>query len=234
MRIVRLPGRVGAFLFDMDMTLYTNPEYAQFQVDSPTRRLAGLRGLSFEEMREEIAAFRRGWEAAHGGRKTSLGNIFASFGVSIAESIRWREELYEPADYLSPDPRLREALLALAASLSGSSGRVPLVVVTNNPVLVAQKTLGVLGVADLFAAIVGLDTCGVSKPHSAPFLKAAELTGVEPAGCVSVGDRYDVDIAPPLELGMGGILVDGVEDVYRLPALVRDRFPSPGITDRNR
>ncbi|MDR2796887.1 MAG: HAD family hydrolase, partial [Treponema sp.] len=32
----------------------------------------------------------------------------------------------------------------------------------------------------------------------------------------SVGDRYDMDIALPLSLGMGGILVDGVEDVYHL------------------
>jgi phosphoglycolate phosphatase/putative hydrolase of the HAD superfamily len=31
-----------------------------------------------------------------------------------------------------------------------------------------------------------------------------------------VGDRYDVDIAPALELGMGGILVEGVEEVYSL------------------
>jgi phosphoglycolate phosphatase/putative hydrolase of the HAD superfamily len=34
-----------------------------------------------------------------------------------------------------------------------------------------------------------------------------------------VGDRYDIDITLPLELGMGGVLVDGVEDVYRLPEI---------------
>jgi phosphoglycolate phosphatase/putative hydrolase of the HAD superfamily len=34
-----------------------------------------------------------------------------------------------------------------------------------------------------------------------------------------VGDRYDIDIAIPLELGMGGILVDGVEDTCHLPSL---------------
>jgi phosphoglycolate phosphatase/putative hydrolase of the HAD superfamily len=33
---------------------------------------------------------------------------------------------------------------------------------------------------------------------------------------VSIGDRCDIDIALPLELGMGGILVEGVEDVYAL------------------
>jgi phosphoglycolate phosphatase/putative hydrolase of the HAD superfamily len=82
-------------------------------------------------------------------------------------------------------------------------------------------------VADLFGALVGLDTCGVSKPHEAPFLRAAEILGVSPAACVSVGDRCDIDIALPLELGMGGILVDGVEDVYQLPILMEGLKDEP-------
>jgi phosphoglycolate phosphatase/putative hydrolase of the HAD superfamily len=65
--------------------------------------------------------------------------------------------------------------------------------------------------------VVGLDTCEVSKPHEAPFRKAAELLAVPLAACISVGDRYDIDLALPLELGMGGILVNGAEDVYLLP-----------------
>jgi hypothetical protein len=30
-----------------------------------------------------------------------------------------------------------------------------------------------------------------------------------------------MDIALPLELGAGGVLVDGVADVYRLPEIIR-------------
>ncbi|MDR2633537.1 MAG: HAD hydrolase-like protein [Treponema sp.] len=73
-----------------------------------------------------------------------------------------------------------------------------------------------LGLGDLFQGIAGLDTCLVSKPHAAPYLKAAALCGVSPGACVSIGDRYDMDIAIPLSLGMGGILVAGVADVYQL------------------
>ena len=46
------------------------------------------------------------------------------------------------------------------------------------------------------------------------------LTGVPFSACLSVGDRYDIDLALPLELGMGAVLVQGVEDVYRLPELL--------------
>ncbi|MDR1574790.1 MAG: HAD family hydrolase [Treponema sp.] len=212
MKAYRLPTRRAAVLFDMDGTLYTHPEYQQSQIDLPVERLARLRGKSFEAMNREITRHREEWAAAHGGRKTSLGNVFTAFGVSIAESVRWREELYEPERYLAEDPLLCAVLAQLAA-------RFALAVVTNNPVSIARRTLAVLGAAAYFRAIVGLDTCGVSKPHKAPFLKAAERCGAAAASCVSVGDRYDIDIALPLELGMGGVLVDGVEDVYKLPDL---------------
>ncbi|MDR2111049.1 MAG: HAD hydrolase-like protein, partial [Spirochaetaceae bacterium] len=60
-------------------------------------------------------------------------------------------------------------------------------------------------------------------PHRAPFLRASEMLGFPPPACVSIGDRYEVDIEPPLELGMGGVLVDGVEDVYGLPRFLGPR-----------
>ncbi|MDR0568786.1 MAG: HAD family hydrolase [Spirochaetaceae bacterium] len=207
MKIFKMPERVKAILFDMDGTLYTHPEYLRFQIDASVKRLAALRGLSFEDMEQKIAAYRTEWASAHNGRQISLGNVFKAFGVSIEESIRWREELYEPAEYLKADPELRKALLRSRAKLA---------VVTNNPVLVARKTLEVLGVADCFSAIVGLDTCLASKPDSAPFLEAVRLCGAPPEECLAVGDRADLDIAPCLQLGMGGVLVSGAEEVYQL------------------
>jgi phosphoglycolate phosphatase/putative hydrolase of the HAD superfamily len=41
-----------------------------------------------------------------------------------------------------------------------------------------------------------------------------------------VGDRYDIDIALPLQLGMGGVLVDGVSDVYGLPPVLTGKKPA--------
>jgi phosphoglycolate phosphatase/putative hydrolase of the HAD superfamily len=214
MKVFTLPEKISAFLFDMDSTLYTHAEYARAQIELPVKRLAERNGKTFEEMNALIAASRERWAAEHGGQKASLGNIFKSFGVSIEESVRWREELYEPEKYLRADPALRSAL-------EGLSSRYKLALVTNNPLSIAERTLVCLSVRDLFFVIVGLDTCLVSKPHEAPFLKAAELLGFPPSECVSVGDRYDIDIALPLALGMGGILVDGVEDVRSITR----RFP---------
>jgi len=212
MKVFRLPDKCGAVLFDMDSTLYSNHEYEKTQIDLPVMRLAGLRGKPFEAMIREIEDYRKNWAAEHNGQTISLGNTFVAFGVSIEESVRWREELCMPEQYLLRDEKLRSALGLL-------SRRVALAVVTNNPFSVAVRTLCALGVEDLFHVIVGLDTCGVSKPHKAPFLKAAELCGIAAEHCVSVGDRYDIDIALPMQLGMGGVLVDGVQDIYILPEL---------------
>jgi len=215
MNVFFIPDQSAAILFDMDSTLYTNEEYARSQIDLPIERLAHIRGIDINDMHEAIHRYREKWAREHDGAQISLANIFNTFGISIDEIVTWREELIEPEQYLTEDGQLRRALEQLES-------RFTLAVVTNNPVSIAIRTLTALGVDDLFGTqastrIVGLDTCGVSKPHEQPLLRAAMLCGTGPETCVSVGDRYDIDIALPLELGMGGILVDGVHDVYQLP-----------------
>lgn len=213
MKVYRLPDQCAAILFDMDSTLYTHPEYAQAQLDLPVKRLADMRGKSFDEMNNEFISYRKKWAEEHDGRQISLATAFDAFGISIRETIRWRKELYRPEQYLKPDKQLRKSLEQLESQFM-------LAVITNNPVSIAERTLTMLGVEDLFHEIVGLDTCGVSKPHEEPLMRASILCGATPETCVSIGDRYDIDIALPLELGMGGILVDGVEDVYKLPEIM--------------
>jgi len=214
MKLFSLPENgIKALLFDMDCTLYTHDEYAKTQIDLPVERLAHLHGKTFEQMSAEISAFQKNWADSHGGKKISLGNTFTHYGVSIEENIRWREELCQPEKYLVRDEALRHCLLQLARRFS-------LAVVTNNPVSVAKRTLSILGVHDVLQKIVGLDTLCLSKPHEKIFKEAAHLCGAPVEQCVSIGDRYDIDIALPLELGMCGILVDGVGDVYKLPDLI--------------
>jgi phosphoglycolate phosphatase/putative hydrolase of the HAD superfamily len=205
-------GLVRGIIFDMDSTLYNNEAYQQFQNDAIIERLAGIKHLSFDEMKTQIETYRADWEKTH-GRKTSLGNACAAFGIPIEESARWREELYHPEEFLSEDVQLQKTIHILMQ-------RFLLSIVTNNSVVVARKTLAVLGIHQCFNHVIGLDTTGFSKPHEEPFLRAARDMKLLPKACISVGDRYDIDLAVPLSLGMGGILVNGVEDVYELPKII--------------
>ncbi|WP_294429286.1 HAD family hydrolase [uncultured Treponema sp.] len=215
MQIYNLPSNPKVLIFDIDATLYTCPEYAHEQIDSQIRHWAALKGYSVEGARNMIADFRRKWAADHNGQKISLGNLFTSFGVSIETSIEWRKKLFNPADYLHRDEKLIEALKILAQKFY-------MICVTNNPVEPARKTLEVIGISEFFPEIVGLDTCMASKP-SKKILDAAVACAkkalnqeIEYSDCISIGDRYDIDLSLPIELGMGGILVTGAEEVCEL------------------
>ena len=213
MKVYYLPSEIRALAFDMDLTLYTNPEYGRYQIDSLIEKLGTVHGKSFDEMNREVEEARKTWTQSHGGKKPSLSNIFSTYGISMEENILWREEIYTPEKFITEDIRLRKTLEELSRSCT-------LGVVTNNPVAVARKTLAALGVGELLPIIVGLDTCMIAKPHRKPFITFSELALCPPETCVSIGDRYDIDLDLPLEMGMGGILVDGVEDVYELPGLL--------------
>lgn len=209
MKCYNLPQHTRGVIFDIDSTLYTSSRYAFEQVDIQVRRLAHLRGQPPAMMRCIINSWRSKWSKTHGGQKISLGNTLTHFGIPIEKSIEWRRRLLEPSLYLSADDALRECLTALKEHFA-------LICVTNNPVLPARKTLQAIGIDGIITDIVGLDTCCVSKPAREPFELALKIIGMQATECVSVGDRFDLDIALPLKMGMGGILVDGVADVLCL------------------
>lgn len=215
MRSFRLPSPLRGLIFDLDSTLYEDPVYARFQTRVLVERLAGERGLSVEALETDLARL-RSERRARGEGDTSLGNLFLALGVPIPTSVAWREELIRPADWLSPDPRLDAALGLLAAEL-------PLCLLTNNPRSVGNASLEALGVAERFSLVIGLDDTGRSKPDPAPFLLAARRLGLPAPGLLSIGDREEVDIAPALALGMGGLLVSSAEEVYALPSLLLSR-----------
>lgn len=212
MKVIAVGAEPSALIFDLDNTLYTNPAYAAFQEDALVERLGRELGLGTEAAASRIAALRQE-RAAAGLGKTSLGKLFAAMGIEIATSVRWREECYEPAQWLKRDARLDRALGLLAKDYK-------LALMTNNPRLIGEKSLDALGVRPRFSAIVGLDDTLTGKPGAEPFIETARRLGLEPRLCVSIGDRFDVDLAPAMELGMGAVLVDGVEDVYLLPEIL--------------
>lgn len=209
MKTFNLPSQIEGFIFDIDSTLYTCPKYAFEQVDCQVREFARLRGISAQDARNMVADYRKDFAAKHNGSKVSLGNTLLSFGISIEQSIEWRKTLLSPENFLEKDEQLICELKILSKNHK-------LICVTNNPVLPARKTLQAIGISDFFSDIVGLDTCFKSKPAKEPFLEALKILQLGAHKCVAIGDRYDLDIALPLEMGMGGILVKDVKEIYQI------------------
>ena len=103
MHMYRRPQQLKAIIFDIDSTLYSHKEYALQQNQIQIHQYAQLEGICDQEAFQRIEATRRNWEEKSGGKALSLGNTFVHLGYSIEESIRWREELLEPADFLTRD-----------------------------------------------------------------------------------------------------------------------------------
>nr|WP_318711441.1 HAD family hydrolase [uncultured Treponema sp.] len=201
-----LPQNPTTLIFDIDGTLYTSAEFVQEQIDVQVRHWADINGMSHEDARKKIADFRKKYAAENDGKKISLGNVFLNFGVDIDTSIRWRIELLKPENFLKPNEELKTAL-------EKASEKFTLIAVTNNPVEAAKKTLAVLGLDKIIPEIIGLDTCRKSKPAKEILDIALERTGAKAEECISIGDRYDIDLSLPVKMGMGGVLVNGADEV---------------------
>lgn len=214
MKVYKIPNDIRALIFDIDSTLYTNAAYAFEQVDCQVREFAKMRGISADEARKMVADYRKKFAAENDGKKISLGNTLLAFGIPIEQSVEWRKKLLEPADFLNRDQKLIEEMKELSA-------KYKLICVTNNPILPARKTLEALGISDFFPEIVGLDTCFKSKPALEPFQTAVKKLDCQPDECLAIGDRYDMDVSLPLEMGMGGILVTGVEEIYGIHKILQ-------------
>ena len=194
MKTYNIPKNVKGIIFDIDGTLYTNVKYVFEQVDVQVRYYARLKNISVEEARNKVATYKKQWAENHNGEKISLAKTMAAFGIPVAESIQWRKILIKPEDFLTYDEKLVKTLSDLQS----------------------------LGVSKFFPEIIGLDSTGLSKPHYLPFSMALEKLGLEAKDCVAVGDRFNIDVEFPLKMGMGGVLVDGVEDVYNLECRIKD------------
>ena len=213
MTIYHIPEEPKAIIFDIDSTLYTNKEFAESQIDVQIARFAELKNLEPEAAKNMVRSYREEWSKMNDGKQRSLANTFIDLGISIEQSIQMRKDLIHPEKYLFIDNKLIETLSDLSKKFS-------LICVTNNPVSPARRILECLGVDMILTEVIGLDTFSISKPDVKMYELAARRLNVKVESCISIGDRFDIDLATPLEMGMGGILVDGVEDVYNLSNVI--------------
>lgn len=147
----------------------------------------GLAELPLSQARELIGAgakalIKRGFEAE--GREIGpaeherlFDDFIAHYGEHLADSSHLFDGVVEALD------RLEESGFRLAVCTNKYEGQ-------------SVKLLGLLGIADRFAAICGRDTFPQSKPDPRHLTGTIERAGGDPARAVMVGDsRTDIDTA---------------------------------------
>lgn len=212
MKTFQLPQSPKGLIFDMDGTLYTDDAYIRHQNDVMVGQLAKIKSWTIAQAVEEVENLRQQFTERNNGRKPALGTVITELGIPMAVGIEWRTSFIKPENFLKANLRLTETIKGLAA-------KYRLAIITNNTVAIATRTLSILEILEFFPVIIGLDSTGAVKPDPKAFRMAGESLGCIFSKIVSIGDRMAIDIEPALSLGMGGVLVDGVEDVYTLPSL---------------
>ncbi|MEW6516629.1 MAG: L-threonylcarbamoyladenylate synthase [candidate division FCPU426 bacterium] len=212
-----------AVVFDMDGTLYTNARLDRAYNESIERVAAQVLGVTrAEALRRFTAATQR--LRARLGRTPSKLFTLTQIGVSDKRWAKLAARWVNPHAYVKPDRRLRRVLLELRTHFR-------LAVVTNNHRSNLVATLKALGVADCFDDLLALSDTRLFKPSARLYRLCAERLGVAPGECLSVGDRFELDLAPAAEAGMHTLLVGRPSDLYRLPGLLQ---PATGTWLRTR
>jgi len=85
-------------------------------------------------------------------------------------------------------------------------GKVPLAIATGSTRAVAEKTLEILEITDLFDTLVTADDVEQGKPNPEVFLKAAAYINVDPTDCIAFEDAAPGIIAAQ-EAGMEVVTV---------------------------
>ncbi len=176
-----LSAAITGVLFDLDGTL----------LDTAPDMVRALNRLRLEQGESVLPFATIRPVVSHG----AAGLIELGFGISADEpgfaGLRERFlELYQAA--LAMDTTLFAGMEGLLARLEADA--MPWGIVTNKPGWLTTPLLRALNLWDRTACVVSGDTLSQRKPHPAPLFHACSLMGIDPTGCIYVGDaRPDVE-----------------------------------------
>ncbi len=199
---------IKVILFDLDGTLYKNPEIRKKFAEAAYHALARLKNISVDDAKRMIEGTREKLKQKH-GFPVPYTLTLIRFGMPVETWHKENIDFFDPRDYLSQNGELKKML-------SGLRKRCRLAILTNNNETQAQRILEALKVRNLFDRVFTYNSFKTMKPNPDFFKKAAKEMGVKPDECLVVGDRYSVDLIPAQDLGMKIYEVKGPDDIKKL------------------
>jgi len=199
---------VRAIIFDLDGTLYSSEGFANEIKRGAAEYIAGIKGISadtaaslIKETRERLSR-RIGQEATISLVCVELGGSVAGFHATATPLIR-------PETFLKPDYRVTSLLAKL-------SQWYELYLYTNNNRTLTNRILETLDLSGLFEKIFTIEDFWQPKPDRNVLEHIFSTIRRTPDECLFVGDRHDVDLKLPVEMGSSCFLVSGVQDLLGL------------------
>jgi putative hydrolase of the HAD superfamily len=206
------PHRIRGIIFDLDGTLYVSPEFAASIQDAACTYIAGLKEITAGQAYSLLATTRRLLKEETDEVPT-LSAVCTRIGGNIRALHTFFEGCLRPEAYLTRDKRVVALLERLARS-------TPLYLFTNNNRNLATRIIDCLGLAGMFRRIYTIDDTWKAKPDEGILERILADAGLRPSEALFVGDRYDVDLRLPEQLGCPVFLSQGIEQLLRLEEIL--------------
>jgi putative hydrolase of the HAD superfamily len=204
---------IHGIVFDLDGTLYVCDRFAAKIQDAAAAYIADLKRISQDEAMQLMAATRQRLTEESDSVQT-ISAVCTELGGSVQELHRFFERTLRPEAYLVRDERVIRLLKRLAERFS-------LYIYTNNNRVLTARILNYLGLDDgMMRGIFTIDDTWLGKPNEEMVGRILEKTGFSPNEALFVGDRYDVDLRVPEQLGCPVYLSQNLEQLLRLENLL--------------
>jgi len=205
---------IRAIVFDLDGTLYVSDEFAAEIKAAAASYLTGVLGTGLNEARRAMAETRERLKDRQEGAAT-LSRVCTLLGGSVKEMHAFFCEGLEPESFLTRDQRVIDLLERLQE-------RFALYLYTNNSRGLSGRITRILGIEGCFAGMFTIDDDWRAKPDGEKLERILREIGMRPSETLFVGDRYDVDLQVPEEMGCPVYLSRSVAQFLMLEQLLND------------
>ncbi len=203
---------IRAIVFDLDGTLYVNDGFADEIKRGADTYIAALKGIP-PDAADTLIRKTRERLSREQGQEATLSSVCMELGGSVAGFHAAVTPLLHPEKLLKEDHRVTALITALAE-------RFELYLYTNNNRALTDRILQAIGVSGLFEGIFTIEEFWRPKPDRDVLNHIFSTIQKTPEQCLFVGDRYDVDLRLPAEMGCQTFFVANLQGLLKLETLL--------------
>jgi putative hydrolase of the HAD superfamily len=208
-------GEIKGIVFDLDGTLYVCERFASEIQDAAAIYISGIKRLSYSEAMQMMAETRQRLTQENGTVQT-ISAVCSELGGSVQEMHRFFTQTLRPEAYLIRDERVIHLLKRLSAQFS-------IYIYTNNNRILTARIMNYLGLDSIADGTFTIDDAWRAKPDEEMVVRIIESIGLKPEETLFVGDRYDIDLRVPDQLGCPVYLSQSIEQLLLLGELLTQK-----------
>nr|WP_307726397.1 HAD family hydrolase [Trichlorobacter sp.] len=203
---------IKAIVFDLDGTLYVSETFEQIIWESASRYVGELLGVPPAEGGARLKELRQRLTDERGTVQT-IAVAIETLGGTVPELHRRFAEELDPHDYIQPDPRVLPLISALGQ-------RYVCWLLTNNNQTLTSKILSCLDLEQGFQRVITINDTWRPKPDQVVLDQILTELSFPPEAVLFVGDRYDIDLRLPEQLGCPVLLTKTIDELMQLEVLL--------------